>query len=146
MDGQEVQTVIRGFSPWQPPRCETVLCLGETGFSFSINMAVFLQVLPSACQVMMRSMLLRVMNWSPDPRSVVVAEWSRYRIVASLITISSPVSLKTRRVGKRYTLNLPRARTSFRWCEVVVRIPAQVSSMSLDYGSKLLGPLPKALV
>ena len=35
--------------------CETVRCLGETGFSSSANMAVFPQVLPSACQVMMRS-------------------------------------------------------------------------------------------
>ncbi|GFS76261.1 hypothetical protein TNCV_4667981 [Trichonephila clavipes] len=53
-----VQTVIRGFSPWQPLRCETVRCLGETGFSFSANVAVFPQILPSACQVMMRSTLV----------------------------------------------------------------------------------------
>ena len=52
-DGQPIQTVIRGFSPWKQLRC-----LGETGFSFSANVAVFSQVLPSACQVMMRSMLL----------------------------------------------------------------------------------------
>ncbi|GFU27715.1 hypothetical protein TNCV_516071 [Trichonephila clavipes] len=39
-DAQVVQTVIRGFSPWQPLRCETVRCLGETGFSFSENVAV----------------------------------------------------------------------------------------------------------
>ena len=32
--GQAVQTVIREFSPWQQVRCETVRCLGETGFSF----------------------------------------------------------------------------------------------------------------
>ncbi|GFX60584.1 uncharacterized protein TNCV_3061571 [Trichonephila clavipes] len=34
---------------------------------------------------------------------------------------SSPVSLKTRRVGQRCTLNLLRAETSSRWCGVVVR-------------------------
>ncbi|GFV15647.1 uncharacterized protein TNCV_3059921 [Trichonephila clavipes] len=34
---------------------------------------------------------------------------------------SSPVPLKTRRVGQRCTLNLPRAETSSQWCGVVVR-------------------------
>ncbi|GFW82768.1 uncharacterized protein TNCV_3493381 [Trichonephila clavipes] len=34
---------------------------------------------------------------------------------------SSPVPLKTRRVGQRCTLNLPRAETSSHWCGVVVR-------------------------
>ncbi|GFS84457.1 uncharacterized protein TNCV_4606411 [Trichonephila clavipes] len=33
---------------------------------------------------------------------------------------SSPVPLKTRRVGQRCTLNLSRAETSSRWCDVVV--------------------------
>ncbi|GFT27643.1 uncharacterized protein TNCV_3570201 [Trichonephila clavipes] len=63
---------------------------------------------------------------------------------------SSPVPLKTRRVGQRSTLNLSRAEPSFRWCGVVVRrgggVPALVSSMSLDRGSRLRGPSPKALV
>ena len=58
VDGQAVQTVIREFSPWQQLKCETVRFLGETGFSFSANVVVFPQVLPTACQVMMRSMLL----------------------------------------------------------------------------------------
>ncbi|GFS95822.1 uncharacterized protein TNCV_2259041 [Trichonephila clavipes] len=49
-----------------------------------------------------------------------VAMWSRYRIVAALVTSSSPVPLKTRRVGDRCTLNLSRAETSSRWCVVVV--------------------------
>ncbi|GFY01491.1 uncharacterized protein TNCV_2606781 [Trichonephila clavipes] len=77
-----------------------------------------------------------------------VAEWYRYRIVACLVTSSSPVPLKTRSVGQRCTLNLSRAETSSRWCGVVVRrgVPAQVSSTSLDHGSKLRGPSPKALV
>ncbi|GFS47718.1 histone-lysine N-methyltransferase SETMAR [Trichonephila clavipes] len=44
-----------------------------------------------------------------------VAEWYRYRVVACLVTSSSPVPLKTRRVGQRCTLNLSRAETSSRW-------------------------------
>ncbi|GFX37501.1 uncharacterized protein TNCV_4899311 [Trichonephila clavipes] len=77
-----------------------------------------------------------------------VAEWYRYRTVACFVTGSSPVPLKTRRVGQRCTLNLSRAETSSRWCGVVVRrgVSAQVSSTSLDHGSKLRGPSPKALV
>ncbi|GFX41967.1 uncharacterized protein TNCV_3677791 [Trichonephila clavipes] len=62
---------------------------------------------------------------------------------------SNPVSLQTSRVGQRYTLNLSKAETSSRWCGVVVRregVPAQVPSTSLDHGSKLRGPSPKALV
>ncbi|GFS82171.1 uncharacterized protein TNCV_250261 [Trichonephila clavipes] len=45
-----------------------------------------------------------------------VAEWLRYRTVACFVTGSSPVPLKTRRVGQRCTLNLSRAATSSRWC------------------------------
>ncbi|GFU24418.1 hypothetical protein TNCV_2263901 [Trichonephila clavipes] len=37
------------------------------------------------------------------------------------VMISSPVPLKTRRVGQRYTLNLSRAKTSSSRCGVVVR-------------------------
>ncbi|GFV36765.1 uncharacterized protein TNCV_2650081 [Trichonephila clavipes] len=50
---------------------------------------------------------------------------------------SSPVPLKTRRVGKRCKLNLSRAQASSLWCSVVGRregVPAQVSSSSLDHG------------
>ncbi|GFW05647.1 uncharacterized protein TNCV_5025111 [Trichonephila clavipes] len=50
-----------------------------------------------------------------------VAEWYRYRTVACFVTGSSPVPLKTRRVGQRCTLNVSRAETSSRWCGVVVR-------------------------
>ncbi|GFV74676.1 uncharacterized protein TNCV_1178131 [Trichonephila clavipes] len=50
-----------------------------------------------------------------------VAERYRYRIVACLVTSSSPVPLKTRRVGQRCTLNLSRAESSSRWCGAVVR-------------------------
>ncbi|GFV26897.1 uncharacterized protein TNCV_2615231 [Trichonephila clavipes] len=41
--------------------------------------------------------------------------------MAVLVTRLSPVTLKTRRVGQRCTLNLSRAETSSRWCGVVVR-------------------------
>ncbi|GFT25833.1 uncharacterized protein TNCV_1517981 [Trichonephila clavipes] len=77
-----------------------------------------------------------------------VAEWYRCRIVAFLVTSSSSIPLKTRRVGQRCMLNLLRAQTSSRLCGVVIRrvVPAQVSSTSLDHGSKLRGPSPKALV
>ncbi|GFU17123.1 uncharacterized protein TNCV_1853801 [Trichonephila clavipes] len=51
---------------------------------------------------------------------VAVAEWYRYRIVAGFVTSSSPVLL-IRRVGQRCTLNLSKAETSSRWCDVVVR-------------------------
>ncbi|GFV33711.1 uncharacterized protein TNCV_4568261 [Trichonephila clavipes] len=37
------------------------------------------------------------------------------------VTSSSPVSLKTRFVGKRCTLNLSRTQMSSRWCGVVAR-------------------------
>ncbi|GFT93095.1 hypothetical protein TNCV_4400851 [Trichonephila clavipes] len=50
-----------------------------------------------------------------------VAEWSRYWFVGSIVASSSPVPLKTRRVGQRCTLNQSRAETSSRWCGVVVR-------------------------
>ncbi|GFX24331.1 uncharacterized protein TNCV_421321 [Trichonephila clavipes] len=64
-----------------------------------------------------------------------------------LVTSSSPVPLKTRRAGQRCTLNLSRAETSFRWCGIYERrVPAQVSSSSLNHGSKIRGPSPKALV
>ncbi|GFV73253.1 uncharacterized protein TNCV_317731 [Trichonephila clavipes] len=68
--------------------------------------------------------------------------------MACLVTSSSPVPLKTHRVEQRCTLNLSRAEMSTRWCGVVVRrgVLAQVSSTSLDHGSKLRGPSSKALV
>ncbi|GFW51979.1 uncharacterized protein TNCV_1189101 [Trichonephila clavipes] len=64
------------------------------------------------------------------------------------VTSSSPVPLKTRRVGEQCMLNLSRAQTSSRWCGVLFRrvVPAQVSSSSLDRGLKLRCPSPKALV
>ncbi|GFV21714.1 hypothetical protein TNCV_164451 [Trichonephila clavipes] len=74
-----------------------------------------------------------------------VAEWSRYRIAAGLVTRLSPVPLKSRRVGERCTLNLSRAETSSHSCDVEKEgVQAQVSSTSLDHGSKLRGPSPKS--
>ncbi|GFU30746.1 uncharacterized protein TNCV_1444581 [Trichonephila clavipes] len=49
------------------------------------------------------------------------AEWYRCRYVACLVLSSSPVPLKTRRVGQRCMLNLSRAETSSQRCGVVVR-------------------------
>ncbi|GFY12100.1 uncharacterized protein TNCV_4976001 [Trichonephila clavipes] len=57
----------------------------------------------------------------PNQVSAAVAEWYRYRTVACFVTGSSPVPLKTCRVGQRCTLNLSRAETSSRWCGVGVR-------------------------
>ncbi|GFS94136.1 uncharacterized protein TNCV_3786091 [Trichonephila clavipes] len=54
-------------------------------------------------------------------RVAAVDEWYRYRIAACLVTSSTTVPLKTRRVGQRCTLNLSRAKTSSRWCGVGVR-------------------------
>ncbi|GFV07859.1 hypothetical protein TNCV_306071 [Trichonephila clavipes] len=41
-----------------------------------------------------------------------VAEWYRYQTVACLVPSSSPVPLKTLRIGQRCTLNLSRDQTS----------------------------------
>ncbi|GFU61916.1 hypothetical protein TNCV_4826851 [Trichonephila clavipes] len=59
---------------------------------------------------------------------------------------SSPVPLKAPRVGERCAVNLSRAYTSSGWWDVAQGVPAQVSSSSLDHGSKLRGLSPKALV
>ncbi|GFV15663.1 uncharacterized protein TNCV_3898021 [Trichonephila clavipes] len=70
------------------------------------------------CNVNSKIRLPSWFDFSPVAR---VAEWYRYRIVACLVTSSSPVPLKTLREGQRCTLNLWRAVTSSRWCGVVVR-------------------------
>ncbi|GFU31768.1 uncharacterized protein TNCV_1176371 [Trichonephila clavipes] len=49
------------------------------------------------------------------------------------IMSSSPVPLKTRRVGQRCTLNLSRAQTSSRWCGMVVRRGIRYRSLSWHY-------------
>ncbi|GFU82605.1 hypothetical protein TNCV_2306491 [Trichonephila clavipes] len=56
-------------------------------------------------------------------------------------------TLKTRRIRERCTINLSRDQTSSRWCgSKERRVPAQVSSSSLDHGSILRSPSSKALV
>ncbi|GFT58561.1 uncharacterized protein TNCV_1250321 [Trichonephila clavipes] len=95
----------------------------------------------------MRSSFVPLTPRRVDGLVAAVAEWYRYRTVACFVTGSIPVPLKTRRVGQRCTLNLSRAETSSRWCgNKERRVPAQVSSTSLDHGSKLRGPSPGALV
>ncbi|GFT12342.1 uncharacterized protein TNCV_3047111 [Trichonephila clavipes] len=74
---------------------------------------------PLARPIKMLSFILQPMF--PPPDVAAVAEWYRYRTVTCFVTGSSPVPLKTRRVGQRCTLNLSRAETSSRWCGVVVR-------------------------
>ncbi|GFX17719.1 hypothetical protein TNCV_475191 [Trichonephila clavipes] len=68
--------------------------------------------------------------------------------MTGFVASSSRVPLKTCRVGQRCMVNLSRTETFSRRCGVLVRrgVPAQVSSTSLDRGSKLRGPLPKALM
>ncbi|GFV71983.1 hypothetical protein TNCV_2459161 [Trichonephila clavipes] len=48
-----------------------------------------------------------------------------------LVTSSSPVPLKARRVGERNTLNLLKVQTSSRWCGVEVRSGGANSSVIL---------------
>ncbi|GFV06629.1 hypothetical protein TNCV_2949511 [Trichonephila clavipes] len=71
-------------------------------------------------------------NGGPGNRVVKVLDrgWSCHEFKHS--TIKDP------HVGQRCTLNLSRAQTSSRWCGGVVRrgVPSQVSSTSLDHGSK----------
>ncbi|GFY32470.1 uncharacterized protein TNCV_3559781 [Trichonephila clavipes] len=54
-------------------------------------------------------------KWGCGSPVVMVLDHGRY------VMSSSPVPLKTRRVGRRCTLNLSRAETSSRWCGGVVR-------------------------
>ncbi|GFX45682.1 uncharacterized protein TNCV_1422661 [Trichonephila clavipes] len=74
-----------------------------------------------ACGVNNQASAVLAGNELPFVAVAAVAEWYRHRIVAGFVTSSSPVPLKTRRVGQRCTLNLSRAETSSRWCGVVVR-------------------------
>ncbi|GFW93121.1 uncharacterized protein TNCV_3888621 [Trichonephila clavipes] len=73
------------------------------------------------CFTRIRTTTICVNNQGLIGNVTAVAEWYGYRTVACFVTGSSPVPLKTRRVGQRCTLNLSRAETSSRWCGVVVR-------------------------
>ncbi|GFW13224.1 uncharacterized protein TNCV_4121251 [Trichonephila clavipes] len=59
--------------------------------------------------------LLTTFHWGSDSPVVKVSDHGRH------VMSSSPVPLKTSRVGQRCTLNLSRAQTSSRWSGVVVR-------------------------
>ncbi|GFX33065.1 hypothetical protein TNCV_5042331 [Trichonephila clavipes] len=61
-------------------------------------------------------LIIHIMVKLQPMKRAAVAEWSRYRNVAGLVTSSCPVPLKTRRVGQRCSLNLSRAETPARWC------------------------------
>ncbi|GFV05794.1 hypothetical protein TNCV_5035331 [Trichonephila clavipes] len=70
------------------------------------------------------------------------------RITDSCVMSSCLVPLKDHRQVGRYTLNLSRLKR--RLANVVwkleERLPHQMSSLSLNHGSKLRFPLPKAVV
>ncbi|GFW15985.1 uncharacterized protein TNCV_4432581 [Trichonephila clavipes] len=53
--------------------------------------------------------------WGYGSLEITVSDHDRH------VMSSSPVPLRTRRVGERCALNLPRVQTSSRWCGVVVR-------------------------
>ncbi|GFT35085.1 retrovirus-related Pol polyprotein from transposon 17.6 [Trichonephila clavipes] len=65
--------------------------------------------------LMNQGILFRYSPTSESEEVAAVAEWYRYRTVACFVVGSSPVPLKTRRVGQRCTLNLSRSETSSRW-------------------------------
>ncbi|GFU18148.1 hypothetical protein TNCV_1446911 [Trichonephila clavipes] len=69
-----------------------------------------------------------------------VAEWYRYRTVACFVTGSSPVPLKTRRVGQRCTFNLSRAETSSR-CDAIPTLLGVDRGNLLIKISRASGPL-----
>ncbi|GFU79926.1 hypothetical protein TNCV_578061 [Trichonephila clavipes] len=69
--------------------------------------------------------------WFQQDGVATLAEWYRYRTV-SFVTGSSPVPLKTRRVGQRCTLNLSRAETSSRCPRVSEQCDVNVQSIQQD--------------
>ncbi|GFU93501.1 histone-lysine N-methyltransferase SETMAR, partial [Trichonephila clavipes] len=99
-----------------------VSVLADVGSSSQLRSVVSLWFLLMALDVWKEpGCIVRFANHLIDLQSygvAAVAEWYRYRIVAGFVTSSSPVPLKTRRVGQRCTLNLSRAETSSRWCGV----------------------------
>ncbi|GFV27330.1 uncharacterized protein TNCV_3795251 [Trichonephila clavipes] len=68
-------------------------------------------------QVFLQEVLPVLLQKAPSNIVAVVVKWYRYRIVTS----SSPVPLKSHRVGQRCTLNMSRAEMSSCWCGVVIR-------------------------
>ncbi|GFT26605.1 hypothetical protein TNCV_3604261 [Trichonephila clavipes] len=85
-------------------RTNPVLTFTEMGFKLGVYQTTALNYIKAY------GFVFRLFVWV----LAVVARWSRYRNVAGLVMSSSPVPLKTRRVGQRCTLNLSRAQTSSR--------------------------------
>ncbi|GFW37927.1 putative transposase-like protein [Trichonephila clavipes] len=83
---------------------------GETSLALELEFVT--------CQPRVRYLDRREPSGRGNGLVAAIAEWYRYQILACLVTSSSPVPLKTRRVGQRCTLNL----SSSCWCGVVVRI------------------------
>ncbi|GFU71680.1 uncharacterized protein TNCV_3036201 [Trichonephila clavipes] len=104
--------------------CETITCKGQMDLRKAKNGPEWHSIhLPTAdIKTFALSSLVELM--------ATVAEWSRLRIEAGLVTSSSPVSLKTLRVGVRGTLNLSRAQTSSRW--TIGEGPHNFESRSID--------------
>ncbi|GFU75163.1 histone-lysine N-methyltransferase SETD2 [Trichonephila clavipes] len=95
--------------------CESELCTGYIGVSKEISLDMTNKTInkrKKGSEEKKRDVLEDLIR----DHVATVAEWYRYRIVACLVSSSSPVPLKTRRVGQRCTLNLLRAETSSRWC------------------------------
>ncbi|GFW27768.1 uncharacterized protein TNCV_766491 [Trichonephila clavipes] len=97
------------------------LLLSSSGFEYWCHRIPVVQ--RSRCRLNLPK--LKTLAWASCGSLVsgvaAVAEWYGHRIVAGFVTSSSPVPLKTHRVGQRCTLNLSRAETSSRWCGVVAR-------------------------
>ncbi|GFU06480.1 histone-lysine N-methyltransferase SETMAR [Trichonephila clavipes] len=106
---------------WWPPKKSMVFRPGECGGQATIpqgstNLLGYV-ARSGLVGVVGLSLALFIQGCRFDPSPVAaVAEWYRYQTVACLVTNSSPVPLKTRRVGQRCTLNLSRAEMSSRWC------------------------------
>ncbi|GFS82305.1 uncharacterized protein TNCV_3340311 [Trichonephila clavipes] len=115
----------RGFNVW--PELYFSGSENVTEFLEGIDNQITLLEIPSdlSCAYLKGHLLGRALDWYQIFGSALVqntttdfvaavTEWYRYRTVACFVTGSSPVPLKTRRVGQRGTLNLSRAETSSR--------------------------------
>ncbi|GFU35555.1 uncharacterized protein TNCV_4875681 [Trichonephila clavipes] len=120
--------ILPGMS--MPPRCHEAVPVPKTASTPLVEALpqIFRRVFPREIQADREALLMSILTAELLQKLGVaaVAEWYRHRIVAGFVTSSSPVPLKTRRVGQRCTLNLSRAETSSLWCGVVVRRGCQL--------------------
>ncbi|GFV00732.1 uncharacterized protein TNCV_1385511 [Trichonephila clavipes] len=130
VDGITRRALFNVWKEEQDPKCKTdaVLSLVRSTTDFDKNenqqQLKFRKIVKNFCSFVGGKWMRCHRNekfFSKTNDRAAVAEWYRYPTVACLVTSSSPVPLKTRRVGQRCTLNLSRAETSSRWCGVVVR-------------------------